>query len=110
MNKIQNFPIMLFTTIMGLGGLSMDIFRNSVKAELHHPIKINFFPAFSISLLLLAALFSEFSGVSKALFYAGVTVLACFVFLCFCVLLARLKAWLKAQLLKLKSRIPRKFI
>ena len=72
MNKIQNFPIMLFTTIMGLGELSMDIFRNSVKAELHHPIKINFFPAFSISLLLLAALFSEFSGVSKALFYAGV--------------------------------------
>ena len=106
MNKIQNFPIMLFTTIMGLGGLSMDIFyifgagflfesfrfvtaalfallficyglkillfRNSVKAELHHPIKINFFPAFSISLLLLAALFSEFSGVSKALFYTGV--------------------------------------
>ena len=102
MNKIQNFPIMLFTTIMGLGGLGMDIFyifgagflfesfrfvtaalfallficygskillfRNSVKAELHHPIKINFFPAFSISLLLLAALFSEFSGVSKALF------------------------------------------
>lgn len=74
MNKIQNFPIMLFTTIMGLGGLSMDIFRNSLKAELHHPIKINFFPAFSISLLLLAALFSEFSGVSKALFYAGLAV------------------------------------
>ena len=119
MNKIQNFPIMLFTTIMGLGGLSMDIFyifgagflfesfrfvtaalfallficygfkillfRNSVKAELHHPIKINFFAAFSISLLLLAALFSKFSGVSKALFYAGVTVfgvLCVFVFLC----------------------------
>lgn len=116
MNKIQNFPIMLFTTIMGLGGLSMDIFyifgagflfgsfrfvtaalfallficygfkillfRNSVKAELHHPIKINFFPAFSISLLLLAALFS---GVSKALFYAGVAVfgaLCVFVSLC----------------------------
>lgn len=85
MNKIQNFPIMLFTTIMGLGGLSMDIFRNSVKAELHHPIKINFFPAFSISLLLLAALFSEFSGASKALFYAGLAVfgaLCIFVFLC----------------------------
>ena len=72
MNKIQNFPIMLFTTIMGLGGLSADIFRNSLKAELHHPIKINFFPAFSISLL--AALFSEFSGANKALFYAGVAV------------------------------------
>ena len=85
MNKIQNFPIMLFTTSMGLGGLSMDIFRNSVKAELHHPIKINFFPAFSISILLLAALFSEFSGVSKAQFYSGVAVfgaLCVFVFLC----------------------------
>ena len=56
-------------------GLKILLFRNSVKAELHHPIKINFFPAFSISLLLLAALFSEFSGVSKALFYAGVAVL-----------------------------------
>ena len=140
MNKIQNFPIMLFTTIMGLGGLSMDIFyifgagflfesfrfvtaalfallficyglkillfRNSVKAELHHPIKINFFPAFSISLLLLAALFSEFSGASFVLRWRGCLWRA----LCFCVLLARLKAWLKAQLLKLKSRIPRKFI
>lgn len=106
MNKIQNFPIMLFTTIMGLGGLSMDIFyifgagllfeifrafsaavfcvlfvcygakvllfRSFVKAELHHPIKINFFAAFSISLLLLGALFAEFSGASKALFYTGV--------------------------------------
>lgn len=106
MKKIQNFPIMLFTTIMGLGGLSMDIFyifgagvlfesfraltafifcllficyalklllfRNSIKAELHHPIKINFFAAFSISLLLLGALFSEFSELSRVLFYAGV--------------------------------------
>ncbi|MDY4830154.1 MAG: hypothetical protein SO164_04940 [Campylobacter sp.] len=61
---------MLFTTIMRLGGLSMDIFRNSLKAKLHHPIKINFFAAFSISLLgtLLASL------VGLALFYAGVAV------------------------------------
>ena len=61
---------MLFTTIMGLGGLSMDIFRNSLKAELHHLIKINFFAAFSISLL--GTLFSEFSGASFV--YAGVAV------------------------------------
>lgn len=53
---------MLFATIMGLGGLSMDIFRNSLKAELHHPIKINFF-GYS---------FSEFSGASFV--YAGVAV------------------------------------
>ena len=95
---------MLFTTIMRLGGLSMDIFRNSLKAKLHHPIKINFFAAFSISLL--GTLFSEFSGASFVLRWRGCLWHA----LCFCVLLARLKAWLKAQLLKLKSRIPRKFI
>ena len=74
---------MLFTTIMRLGGLSMDIFRNYLKAELQHLVKINFFAAFSISLL--GTLFSEFSGVSKALFYAGVAVfgaLCVFVFLC----------------------------
>lgn len=69
---------MLFTTIMRLGGLSMDIFRNSLKAELHHLVKINFFAAFSISLLgtLLANL------VGLALFYAGVAVFGTLLFLC----------------------------
>ena len=95
---------MLFTTIMRLGGLSMDIFRNSLKAELQHLVKINFFAAFSISLL--GALFSEFSGASFVLRWRGCLWRA----LCFYVFLARLKAWLKAQLLKLKSRISRKFI
>ena len=70
MNKIQNFPIMLFTTIMGLGGLSMDIFRNSLKGELHHLVKINFFASFSISLL--GTLLASLAGL--ALFYAGVAV------------------------------------
>ncbi|MCI7023091.1 MAG: hypothetical protein MR964_02485 [Campylobacter sp.] len=61
---------MLFTTIMRLGGLSMDIFRNSLKAELQHPIKINFFATFSISLL--GTLLASLAGL--ALFYAGVAV------------------------------------
>ena len=61
---------MLFTTIMGLGGLSMDIFRNSLKAELQHLVKINFFATFSISLL--GALLASLAGL--ALFYAGVAV------------------------------------
>ena len=95
---------MLFTTIMRLGGLSMDIFRNSLKAELQYLVKINFFAAFSIYIL--GTLFREFSGASFVLRWRGCLWHA----LCFCVLLARLKAWLKAQLLKLNSRIPRKFI
>ena len=69
---------MLFTTIMGLGGLSMDIFRNSLKAKLHHPIKINFFAAFSISLL--GTLLASLAGL--ALFYAGVAVFGTLLFLC----------------------------
>ena len=48
----------------------MDIFRNSLKAELQHPIKINFFAAFSISLL--GTLLASLAGL--ALFYAGVAV------------------------------------
>lgn len=54
---------MLFTTIMGLGGLSMDIFRNSLKAELQHPIKINFFATFSISLL--GTLLASLAGLAR---------------------------------------------
>ena len=96
---------MLFTTIMGLGGLSMDIFRNSLKAELYHLVKINFFAAFSISLL--GTLLASLAGLARlCLRWRGCLWRA----LCFCVLLARLKAWLKVQLLKLKSRIPKKFI
>ena len=72
---------MLFATIIGPGGLSMDIFRNSLKAELQHLVKINFFAAFSISLL--GTLLASLAGL--ALFYAGVAVfgaLCVFVFLC----------------------------
>ena len=61
---------MLFATIMGLGGLSMDIFRNSLKAELQHLVKIKFFAAFSISLL--GALLASLAGL--VLFYVGVAV------------------------------------
>ena len=94
---------MLFTTIMGLGRLSMDIFRNSLKAKLHHPIKINFFAAFSISLL--GTLLASLAGL--ALFYAGVAVFGTLVFLC---LVDTIKSVVKNTALKLKSRIPRKFI
>ena len=69
---------MLFTTIMRLGGLSMDIFRNSLKAELQHLVKINFFAAFSISLL--GTLLASLAGL--ALFYAGVAVFGTLLFLC----------------------------
>ncbi|MCI7015181.1 MAG: hypothetical protein MR878_07375 [Campylobacter sp.] len=72
---------MLFTTIMRLGGLSMDIFRNSLKAELQHLVKINFFAAFSISLL--GTLLASLAGLARlCLRWRGCLWRA----LCFCVL------------------------
>lgn len=108
-SKLQNFPIMFFAVIMGLGGLSVaykainetfgvsDIvfqilrfftfgvfviislfyvakiikYPQNVKAEFSHPIKLNFFAAFPISLFLLSALFSECKVAYNGFFYVA---------------------------------------
>jgi tellurite resistance protein len=47
-------------------------YRKAVLAELHHPIKLNFFPAMSISLLLLAIAFLPLNaGISRPLWMLG---------------------------------------
>ena len=46
-------------------------FPNEVRAELNHPIKINFFAAFAISLLLLAIVFKNNESAHFGLFYTG---------------------------------------
>ncbi len=91
---LENFPVLLFTVIMGYSGLTLAlqiagevylskitllittclfllilliyimkiiVCRNSVIHEWQHPIKISFFPAISISILLLSMLFKTFS-------------------------------------------------
>ncbi|RXI24903.1 SLAC1 anion channel family protein [Aliarcobacter trophiarum] len=109
-NRLQFFPIMMFATVMGLGGLTLVFERLShifsfpsffattliaistfmfflitltylfkivkyideVKKELNHPIRINFFAACSISMLILSAAFKEYSlEVSSYFFYFG---------------------------------------
>lgn len=45
-----------------------------VIAELHHPVKLNFFPAFSISLLLLSILWKSVPALSLGLWTAGAVV------------------------------------
>lgn len=45
-------------------------FKDAVKEEANHPVKISFFPAFSICLLLLSSVFAEFSF-AKVIWYAG---------------------------------------
>lgn len=106
-NRLQYFPIMMFATIMGLGGLTLVyekmsaifsfpsyistallaistvsffialityflkiiIHTQEVKKELSHPIRINFFAAFSISMLLLSVAFKEYNTQTSELFF-----------------------------------------
>nr|WP_321270291.1 SLAC1 anion channel family protein [uncultured Tolumonas sp.] len=46
----------------------------AVITELHHPIRLNFFPAFSISLLLLSVVWGEYNAVSFGLWSTGAIV------------------------------------
>ncbi|MEZ5535165.1 MAG: SLAC1 anion channel family protein [Thiolinea sp.] len=49
-------------------------YRDSVLAEMRHPVKLSFFPTISISFLLLAVAFLEFSsGISLVLWLSGIT-------------------------------------
>ena len=109
-NRLQFFPIMMFATIMGLGGLTLvyeklsqsfdfpkmfsyillfvtiSIFLvifttyllkivkyiDEVKKELSHPIRINFFATFSISILIISASLRDFYlELSQILFCFG---------------------------------------
>jgi tellurite resistance protein len=96
-SRLQNLPIVFFSSVMGLGGLSLALLRFSqvapalrgpgqvllvlttlwfaaltfaylakmarhpeaVMEEFLHPVRMNFFPAYSICLLLLAAGYGE---------------------------------------------------
>ena len=111
-SRLQNFPIMFYAVVMGLGGLgvaykaineafeiSNTVFEalrwtvlgvfsvinltyltkvvshfGAVKAEFKHPIKINFFAAFPVSLFLLAVLFMDKTAFHDALFYPALAI------------------------------------
>ncbi len=106
-NRLQFFPIMMFATTMGLGGLTLVFeklnhlfnfptilpisllsittimfflivltyilkaikYAEEVKKEINHPIRINFFAASSISMLILSAAYKEFSIEASTLFF-----------------------------------------
>jgi len=48
---------LLFLTLVMLYGTKLVLYRQSVLGELRHPVKLNFFPTISISLLLLSIAF-----------------------------------------------------
>ncbi|MDY0050968.1 MAG: SLAC1 anion channel family protein [Aliarcobacter sp.] len=109
-NRLQFFPIMMFATIMGLGGLTLVYerlntifsfpnylalfmlgistflfflvlifyilklikYKDEVKKEFSHPIRVNFFAAFSISMLILSIDYRHYyTNVSELFFVFG---------------------------------------
>lgn len=62
----------IFLVLTVLYGLKLVRFREAVFKELHHPITINFFPAISISLILISICFlGTFPDISRVLWFAG---------------------------------------
>ena len=55
-------PLVLITCLLFMGlavmySLKLIAYRHAVAEELQHPVKLNFFPAISISLILLSVIF-----------------------------------------------------
>lgn len=75
---ITTFSSILATTVMllvsALYFLKITRYPNAVIAETKHPIKINFFAAFSISLLLLSVVWHRFESLSYVLWGLGAVV------------------------------------
>jgi len=82
-NEVLTFPLIL-SKILGYGStvlffiliisylMKIIKFRNEVKAELSHPIRVNFFAAVSISIMLIAVFYkSTLPMFSEILFYIG---------------------------------------
>jgi tellurite resistance protein len=69
------FTIAVFILLAGLYGIKFIRYREMVAAEFNHPIKLNFFPAISISLVLIAtALLPYKPDISRVLWMLGAIV------------------------------------
>lgn len=65
---------LFFVIISLVYGLKLIKFKEAVSNEINHPIAINFFPAASISLMLLSILYKDISPLlSEVMFYIGAT-------------------------------------
>ena len=68
---LNAFTSLVFAFISFIYVIKIIKFPNEVRTELNHPIKINFFAAFAISLLLLAIVFKNNASAHFGLFYTG---------------------------------------
>ena len=72
-NILLAFGLAVFIAIAAVYLLKIIFFREDVSAELRHPVKINFFPTFSISPLLFSVAFLPINPtISKYLWIVGI--------------------------------------
>lgn len=77
-----SFWLGLFTSLVMLAvtvlyTIKIIRYPQAVIAESRHPIRLNFFPAFSISLLLLAVVWQDYHSLSHTLWMVGAAVQIC---------------------------------
>jgi len=77
-----SFWLGLFTSLVMLAvtvlyTIKIVRYPEAVIAESRHPIRLNFFPAFSISLLLLAVVWQDYHSLSHTLWMVGAAVQIC---------------------------------
>jgi tellurite resistance protein len=96
--------VLLFGLILALFTVRIFKYREEVKKDWRHPVKINFFPAFSIGLLLISIAFLEVnSGISKIFWLAGTGLHLIFTLLI-------LSFWIQHDNIEVKQMNPSWFI
>ncbi len=72
-NSLMYITTLIFLLISGIYILKLFIYPNAVKNEFIHPVRINFFAAISISMILLAIIYKEsYPTISAIFWYPGV--------------------------------------
>ncbi len=94
----------LFVLLLGIYGLKLVRYRPTVVKELHHPIKLSFFPTISISLILLSiATLHAAHGLSLVLWMVGTALHLLFT-------LYVLNAWINHEHFQIQHMNPAWFI
>lgn len=94
----------LFVALLGIYGLKLMRYRAAVVKELHHPIKLSFFPTISISLILLSiATLHAAHGLSLVLWMVGTALHLLFT-------LYVLNAWINHEHFQIQHMNPAWFI
>lgn len=102
------FMLMLFTSLVmvvitSFYAVKLLRYPSAVMDELRHPVRLNFFPAFSISLLLLSVAWQDYAQISFGLWLCGAVIQ-------FCLTLYVMSSWIHHSHYTLSHANPSWFI